>query len=175
MRYLQQKEVRSLLDYDPKNGQFLWKPRQPTHRGASVFNSRRAGKAAGTTRGGYLMICIFGVWYRAHRIAWVYMHGEIDNRLQIDHINGVRDDNRICNLRVVTAKENGKNQKRPTTNTSGVIGVSWSKHRKKWLAQIKIEGKAINLGGFDRKEDAVRRRMESEKEYGFHENHGRAR
>ncbi len=91
----------------------------------------------------------------------------------IDHINGDRGDNRISNLRVVTSTENNRNKAINKNNTSGVTGVTWSKSRRKWIAQIHIGKIGKALGGFDRVEDAIAARKNAETRYGFHENHGR--
>jgi hypothetical protein len=71
----------------------------------------------------------------------------------LDHINGVRDDNRIANLRCVSASDNLNNQRTPhTNNKSGYLGVS--PFRGKWRAVIQIEGKQVHLGVFDTPEEA---------------------
>jgi hypothetical protein len=82
------------------------------------------------------------------------MHNEWPNG-QIDHINGDRLDNRICNLRVASHAENQRNSRRPTANTSGIKGVSWDKRESKWQANIRVNNKMINLGRFNNKEDAA--------------------
>jgi len=92
---------------------------------------------------------------------------------QIDHVNGVRTDNRIENLRSVTHAENGRNQAIPRNNTSGVMGVARRTRGKKWHAQIKVGGKQIHLGSFDDKDEAIAARAAADIEHGFHENHGR--
>ncbi len=94
-------------------------------------------------------------------------------RDQIDHINGVRTDNRIGNLRSVTSRENSRNLKLPTNNTSGRIGVMWSGRDSKWLAVIQVDGGKKHLGYFDNFEDASNARKAAELKYDFHENHGR--
>ena len=79
----------------------------------STFTSRLSGKKevplGSKSANGYIRIHINNKSYLAHRLAWVYVYGSIDENLVIDHINGKRDDNRICNLRMVTQHENMKN------------------------------------------------------------------
>lgn len=110
---------------------------------------------------------------RAHQVAWAYMHGDIEEDFQIDHINGKRDDNRIINLRAIPEADNRRNMARSKRNRSGVTGVSWIRTRGKWLARITYDGRIIDVGRFEVFEEAVAARKEAEKRYGFHENHGR--
>jgi len=109
--------------------------------------------------------------YLAHRLAWLYVNGEFPPD-QIDHINHVRNDNRIKNLRTVSCKENQKNKLMHKNNTSGVIGVHWYKPRMKWKAGIKVNGELNHLGYFTSLREAAKARKEAERKYGFHENHG---
>ena len=75
-----------------------------------------------------------GVRLMAHRVAWAIYYGVWPTGM-IDHINGDGLDNRICNLRDVTHKENARNSRRKATNKSGCSGVMRDKHKKKWVAQ----------------------------------------
>jgi len=100
---------------------------------------KNIGSRAGA---GYRHARIYGTHKLIHRVIWEHVHGPIPKGMHIDHINGVKDDNRISNLRLVTPMENAQN--RPTTK-----GVSWCKQTKKWLAQIGHQGKRIYLGRFD--------------------------
>ena len=121
--------------------------------------------------GGYLIAYIFRKQYYIHRLIWLYHYGYLPK--EIDHINGIRTDNRIENLREVTTQENARNQKRSSINTSGIIGVSYFNPNKCWIAYITINYKHIHLGYFKNKEDAILARKEAEVEYKFHQNHGR--
>lgn len=161
---LSQSELKSRLDYDPQTGKFIWK------RAKSQWRGREAG-----------MISVFG--YRtislkcqpcpAHRIAWVMAYGK-DPIGEIDHINGDRSDNRLCNLRCVTSTENARNSRISKSNTSGVQGVSWYARSKKWLAQIRVNGRLLHLGYFETLDEAKQARLSANIKYGFHPNHGRA-
>jgi hypothetical protein len=159
-----QERLKELLSYDQDAGLFTW----------LVARSRtKKGATAGCMNAvGYLMIGMDNTVYYAHRLAWLYVHGEFPAR-QIDHINGVRTHNSIANLRSVTHAENGKNKKLPSTNTSGVVGVVWRKNKGKWVANIKVDGKKIHLGSFEKKGNAILARKKAELDHGFHENHGR--
>lgn len=94
---------------------------------------------------------------------------------QIDHVNGDRLDNRICNLRAATNHENLKNRSLLRTNKSGVTGVYRESCTNRWRASIDNHGKTIRLGRYHCIAHAARVRKEAERKYGFHENHGRKR
>lgn len=109
---------------------------------------------------------------RAHRVIWEIFNGEIPEGMQIDHINHIRHDNRVENLRLVSNQENCKNISMQKNNTSGVTGVCWSKQKGKWMAKIKVDYKTINLGLYSDIEKAVEARKKAEIKYSFHKNHG---
>ncbi len=154
-------EALDTYDYNPVTGVFH------RHMKSGKF------KESGTTSGhGYLQITFNGGLYYAHRLAWFYIHGEWPSA-EIDHINRVKDDNRLSNLRSVTKTENLKNMPKFKNNTSGVTGVHWSKLSGKWSAYIQLEGKRMHLGFFTDKSDAIAARKAAEIKYGFHKNHGR--
>lgn len=98
---------------------------------------------------------------RMHRIIMDYW----DNKLDIDHINNNKFDNRKSNLRLVTRSQNFMNKDKQSNNTSGVTGVYWDKSRNKWMAAIQVNGKQINLGRYDNKKDAVVARKHAENKY----------
>lgn len=137
--------LRRMLRYEPETGKIFWLVSRKGHV--------RAGMEAGSRHGkGYVSIGIAGYQYLAHRIAWSFVHGDPGPAAQIDHINGVRDDNRIANLRAATHAENSQNSKPRTHNLCGIKGVR--KIRNKWHARIKVEKKEIWLGSFDTAEEA---------------------
>ena len=149
--------LRSILHYDQETGIFTWKVR--TARRVKVGDV--AGRQHG---GGYLRIKVQSRDYLAHRLAWLYMNGEWPTD-QIDHINRVKTDNRISNLREVTNKQNHQNAGKSSNNTSGHPGVCWHKRDFKWIAKIMHNQKSINLGYFTNIEDAVSARKAAEKLY----------
>ena len=107
----------------------------------------------------------------------MYMHHliqKIEEGQVIDHISGDGLDNTKGNLRAVCQGVNSRNTKIPSNNTSGFIGVSWNKRKSRWMAKINFNYKQNVLGYFDDIKDAVAARKEAEKEYGYHQNHGRA-
>lgn len=133
----------------------------------------RRGKPAGTlTKNGYVRVRINGQLLMAHRLIWEMFNGPIPEGFEIDHINHVRTDNRIENLRLVTHADNAKNQSIRKNNKTGRCGVSWKDSCKKWCAQISVNGKVIHLGLFSSFNKAVSARKKADVKYEFHENHG---
>lgn len=163
-KYLTQKELIELLSYDPKSGIFSWKIKRGNRTNVN-------GTAGSLKEDGYNVIGLKGKLYSSHRLAWIYVYGEWPKG-QIDHINHIRNDNRIDNLRDVSASENSMNRLISNANTSGCIGVCWDKEKTKWEARIKTSGKQKHIGYFKNKIDAIIARKMAEYEHGFHPNHG---
>lgn len=146
------------------NGSLLWK------------ESRRGirGRIAGTLgKDGYIRVTIAGERTPAHHIVWIMHGGEIPDGFEIDHINHIKSDNRIENLRLVRHSDNQKNMKRQERNSSGYTGVYWNKEASMWRARITANGKSIYSKNFDNWFDAVCWRMSKNNELTFNENHGR--
>ena len=145
-RSLDGKSLRSLLDYDPDTGIFRWR----VNRG-----NVEAGAVAGSVKSdGYIRIKVNGMEFMAHRLAWLHFHGVWPEH-HIDHINGVKAENRIANLRDVSRSMNLQNQTRPQKNsTSGFLGVSLHKASKRWKAMIMVNGQSQHLGYFSSAEAA---------------------
>jgi len=102
-----------------------------------------------TMKSGYLQIWSEGKLWYAHRLIWTNAHGPIPDDLQIDHINGLRSDNRIANLRLVTYAQNHQNRHHAEKNSSsGVKGVYWRSQIQKWAAEIRHDYKKYYLGSF---------------------------
>lgn len=139
--------LQSLLSYDPETGCFRWLAPRPYCSTGKL--------AGGLTSYGYIRISVDGRPYQAHRLAWFYVHGRWPSN-EIDHVNGVRSDNRLTNLREATPSQNQANKRIRKDNTSGVKGVTWDKSRGKWLASIHINGKRLGLGRHQTLEQAAR-------------------
>lgn len=142
--------VRSVLDYDPDLGTFTWRER-PNH--PSKWNSRYAGKPAGSITNGYLVIRIDGISYQAACLAWAHHYGEWPTT-QVDHENRNRSDNRLSNLRLATNAQNNANKGPQRNNTSGARGIYFEVRRRKWRARITVDGVCHDLGFFDTVETA---------------------
>ena len=159
-----QKELKKLLHYDSATGIFT--------RKIKTANCVSVGDIAGCTKkDGYVYIYADGNRYLAHRLAWFYVYGVWPK--QIDHINHIRSDNRIVNLRDTPQHENCKNQSIAKDNKSGVTGVYFGNTRKLWYAEIRVNRKKHHLCTSKDKFEAICCRMSANNKYGFHENHGR--
>jgi len=149
-----------LFDYDPDTG-YLWR------REATTRNTRwRIGKRAGCLEhpGGHRYVGIKGKLYGEHRVIWKMVYGSVPPIL--DHINGIRDDNRLTNLRCATSAQNHQNT-RSVSKTAGVKGVYWNKRAGKWHVQTKNGGSTIYLGQYDDlREAALRYDREARKLFG---------
>lgn len=143
--------LKELFMYDEYTGQFFRK------------KVRAGGKnpAGSYTWAGYLVISVDCRLYRAHRLAWLYVHGKFPDG-DIDHINGNKADNRICNLRDVSRSVNMQNLKRSHKDSSvGLLGVVLSHHKTKpYRAMLSIRGKRIYSEYFKTPEEAHRAYME---------------
>jgi len=118
---------------------------------------------AGTKTRGYIRISIDNKIYFAHRLAWLFVYGNFP-KYNIDHINRIRDDNRIENLREATQSYNVINSKTSINNTSGIRGISYHKTTRKWYARIGILRKQRYLGTYDNMLDAAKARFKAEQE-----------
>ena len=158
-----QSAVGQLLSYCPETGLLHWK----VSRGRCS-----AGAEAGYDSGrGYIGVRVMGRCMYAHRVAFLLMSGT--NPEFVDHINGIRSDNRWKNLREVSRSQNGMNMAMPVTNTSGCMGVFWNEGKRMWTARIKKNQVTRHLGHFASFDDAVKARKQAELAEGFHANHGR--
>ena len=147
MKTVPVERLRYVFIYDPLTGIL-------THRIDRGQRARAGKEAGGMGHAGYRLVSVDGVVLLAHRIAWA-IHTGMWPEGHIDHINGVKSDNRICNLRVASNAENLRNQRKRVSNSSGVKGVSWNKQKQKWTAQIGIDGKDKYLGSFDNLNEAA--------------------
>lgn len=150
--------LRETFTYEPETGLLRWKTKSA--------NRIEIGSIAGSkNRRGYIVVGMKGKVYLAHRICWALYHNEqLSPDVEIDHIYGIRDDNRITELRKATRNEQGYNGKLRSTNTSGHRGVIYYKARQKWVASITVGGRSIHLGYFEEIEDAIAARLKAEQE-----------
>lgn len=137
-------ELTTVLGYDPDTGIFTWKEKRS--------NNTKAGDLAGSIdANNYCIICLGGKRYKAHILAWFYTF-KVWPSLQIDHINRVRYDNRISNLREVSPHINSINKNVASPTSSGYRGVY--ARGNKFRAIVRHLGVNTNLGTFDTAEKA---------------------
>lgn len=148
--------LRQLLAYDSTTGVFT--------RLVALDPGGSAGEVAGTLQKstGYRRVCVDGTVYRENRLAWLYVY-ERWPVAHIDHRNGVRDDNRIDNLREATRTVNSQNRRRAQRNnlSSGLLGVTAK--RDKWVASIRVDRRLRHLGTFATKEAAHQRYLQAKR------------
>lgn len=166
-----------LLRYEPDTGKLFWKRR---HQGMFIdaksmktWNTRFAGTQAlnSRRRNGYRGGAIFNKFAFSHRVAWCIFYGFWPD-FEIDHINGIPDDNRIENLRDVPKSVNLRNCNQRVDNGSGTTGVHWSESHKRWGASITLNGKRNRLGWFTNKRDAIAARKAADENAYFTNRHG---
>jgi hypothetical protein len=174
-----QERLRQLLNYDADTGELSWRERpladfaNQSLRAQKSWNTANAGKPALCllNKAGYKRGTLEGCSVLSHRVIWKYVHGEEPD--QIDHIDGNRQNNRLVNLRGVTAAINRKNAAMMRRNKSGQMGVFWTQrwpqYPGRWIATIGTK----RLGSFETKEAAIAARKAAEIAHGYHENHGR--
>lgn len=138
--------VRQILHYDKNTGDFFWK----ISRGNQY--TKPGMKAGFKDTYGHLGIEINGKRYLSHRLAWLYVFGHWPKN-QIDHINRIRDDNKLSNLRDVEILENLQNKGNYKNNTSGYKGVVINKSGK-FIAQITNNGKSKYIGSYKTPQEA---------------------
>lgn len=171
---LSQEYIKSRFKY--KNGNLYHKPMTKDSIRKNQWNTRFSGKKCGSLNShGYLQCClnINGKRYNytVHRLIFVYHKGYEPGI--IDHIDGDKTNNNINNLREVSNRMNQRNSKKPSTNTSGFVGV-YPTPNGKWRARVRDnKGRNISLGTFENISDAIIARKKSENFYGYHKNHGR--
>lgn len=130
-------DIRDLIDYNPENGVLTAKVN---------FSGRQAGSVIGSqTWQGYYAFSLFGKKCFAHRLAWLLHYGEWPSQ-PIDHINGIKTDNSIRNLRLCSLSQNQFNKPTQKNNTTGVKGVYWNKRDKRYVASVQFNGKKYSAG-----------------------------
>ncbi len=176
-------ELNMLLRYDPQSGLLFWRYRdagtfmdfgmRSTEHMANQWNSRFSGKSAGGMTGGYYRVMIDGKHHMAHRVIWKMFNGE--DPVFVDHIDGDKRNNKLENLRNVTHAVNMKNKSLYANSVTGVPGVEYHERDRVWRAKVGVDGKQLQLGSFQTKDEAIACRIGAEKVLGYHENHGRSK
>jgi hypothetical protein len=147
-------ELIQIIKYDIDTGLFTWKK----FRGGSAKKNTLAGTI---DKEGYRVIKINCKIYKAHRLAWFYTYGVFPTK-DLDHINQIKNDNRIINLREVTNSQNHQNRGVNKNNSSGHKGVYWNNFHNKWQTNIGLNGKLQHIGYFLDINDAIKARKIAE-------------
>lgn len=171
--------IAAAVFYNPDTGSFTWRAREGGDRATRSWNSRYALTECGTIdSGGYRVIRIQHdrrtYRLKAHRVAWFIATGAIPD-YEIDHINRIQSDNRICNLRDSKRSENQRNRSMARNNTSGVTGVHYNKKEGKWHALVRVDGKKLHVGYFSDLSAADEAIKDFRKKNGFTDDHGEKR
>jgi hypothetical protein len=134
--------LRALFRYDPRSGTLYWRRRADL---GATWNARYAGRPAGTSGGGRVMVLVKGFGaLQAHRVIWKMIHDH--EPAEIDHRDGDPGNNRLANLRAATRGENARNR-RSRPGRSGLRGVI--RRGSRWAACISVNGRPVRLGTFD--------------------------
>lgn len=155
-------QINYYFHYDRENGKLYWK----NHWDKAV-RTKMLGKEVGAIeRKGYRVFLLNYKTYKVHRIIYLIEVGFLPPKnYMIDHINGVKTDNRFINLRVVTNRQNCQNKKRHREGK--LVGTSWFKRDNLWLSQIQINGEYKYLGYFNTELEAHQRYMQELKARGL--------
>ena len=140
------------LIYEPSTGYF--------------YRTKNPNKKIGSlSKVGYIVFSYKKKVYYAHRVAWEITHG-ISPSKHIDHINRIKTDNRISNLRLADDLLNNRNRVAPNKNgSSGFIGVTKPNHTSKWVASISVNYKRIHIGYYDTAELAHKAYLEAKRTF----------
>lgn len=141
-----QSRLKEILHYDPETGIFTRKIR--------CCNGRFGVIRTSPSPSGYYRIMINSIRYYAHKLAWLYIYGELPTG-NLDHINRIRTDNRISNLRIASNSQNCMNCTIYSSNTSGQKGVNFSKKHNTWIVRCRVNNIRYYLGCYKNKEDAI--------------------
>lgn len=172
------KWAHQILRYEPETGHLFWKAIPPSKellcdlRIVTRWVTRMGTRAdANQNKGGYRVISFHQRQYLAHRIIW-FLHTDEIPLGEVDHLNGIADDNRIANLRAVSHAINMRNARSANPNPEHVVGVHKRRDCGKWVAKIGFEGKSRHLGYFSTFEEAKAARLKAQEELGFGPVHG---
>lgn len=155
MTKLTHKRLLEVLRYDPETGEF--------RRLIPMQCRGKVGELLGcVVPSGYVRIGIDGEQIYAHRLAWFYMHGSWPQH-HIDHIDGDRENNRLCNLRDVSQRINLQNR-RALQASGKLLGTSFCRRTSRWRATIRTDGKQRSLGYFNSEQEAHQRYLDAKRQ-----------
>ena len=159
-------EIRNFLSYSSETGELRWL-KSPANR-VKIGNTVTHVDVSS----GYITFRFKYRLHMAHRVAW-YLHTGKQPVNHIDHINGIKTDNRFCNLREATTSQNLCNRGKQRNSTSGYKGVYWDKIHQNWYSRIQHQNRDYYLGRFPTPEEAHRaycvKADELHKEFAHHQ------
>jgi hypothetical protein len=140
-------DIKQYLSYDPETGLMMWIKKSNRACKINTPFTKKDDK-------GYIRIKFKYKNYRVHQLGWFFVYGYWPEK-ELDHINGIRDDNRISNLREVTHRQNSRN--RPEHRRGHDVGIKFIKESKKnpWMAYSRVNKKQIYLGVYPTKQKAI--------------------
>jgi hypothetical protein len=145
--------------YDEETGELFWRAGVEIRPGFVRRYEKKAGSKAYPDQNSYMTLRFLSKAFMVHRIIWCLVTGNDPCELEIDHVNGIKDDNRWSNLRLATHDNNNQNTKIQKNNSSGFKGVAWHNQRKCWRAYVSVgprgKSKQISLGLHDTAEKAA--------------------
>lgn len=147
--------IRELISYDPESGDFTWL--------VTTGKKVKGDKAGGVSEHGYCRVKLAGTKYMAHRLAWAFIYGVFPEN-EIDHINGIRSDNRKVNLREANRSTNIQNlNSSRKDNKLGVLGV----HQigVKFISQLQVMGVKVHYARHNTLEEAELAYKEAKDKY----------
>lgn len=155
MRRITQKFLKKKLKYYKRTGTFVWKSPIPS-------SGVKPGDIVGTKLNGYLCVKLNGRKFYTHRLAFLYVTGKMPPKSKkVDHINGVKTDNRWKNLRLVSSLQNNRNRKEHRERITGVRLTKWGT----WEARLQHNKRTIHMGTFKTRQEAVAARRKGERMY----------
>ncbi len=153
---LTQERLKELFDYDPDTGLL-------TRRININYRAKIGDIITCLDHHGYIQLNIDGKVVKGHRIIWLYVYGELPD--SVDHINGIRNDNRICNLRSVSHETNQQNMRtKKINNKTGFLGVN-QHHSGSYEASLSVNGKKKHIGNYSTPEEAHQAYLEAKRIY----------
>jgi hypothetical protein len=157
--------LKEYLHYNPDTGDFIW-VKSPAY---FLQTGNIAGHISKST--GYSIVKLKGIKYKAHKLAWLFSYGTWP-KSKIDHIDCIKHNNILSNLREVTDSQSSCNIKRNSLNSSGVKNIGWHKGSNRWRVRIAVKGKPAYCGYFSSLEEAekiaIAKRIELHGEYVNH-------
>lgn len=136
--------------YDKVSGKLFWRVGTEFRPGYTRRNEKEAGSRMYPDENSYMALRLKQKAFMVHRIIWCLVTGKDPEELEIDHIDGIKDNNKWDNLRLATHDNNNQNTKIQSNNSSGFKGVAWHKQRQCWRAYVSVgprgSSKQISLG-----------------------------